>query len=74
MGANYVKAVKAPLKHIPMLAVGGIDEGNIAEYLNAGACGAGVGGNLANRKWVENGEFNKIIEVAQKLVAAAKEY
>ena len=38
-GVEYVKAVKAPLSHIKLLAVGGIDENNIADYLAAGASG-----------------------------------
>lgn len=72
-GAKYVNAVKAPLAHIPLLAVGGIDENNVAEYIRAGACGAGVGGNLVNHRWIKSGEFDKITEVARKLMTAAKE-
>lgn len=72
LGPKYVKAVRAPLSHIRLLAVGGIDETNIADYLQAGACGVGVGGNLVNHKWVEAGEFEKITQVASQLVAAVK--
>ena len=32
LGAAYVKAVRAPLEHIPLIAVGGIDSGNVAEF------------------------------------------
>ena len=35
--------------------------------------GAGIGGNLVNRQWVEAGEFEKITAAAQILVAAVKE-
>lgn len=73
LGPGYLKAVRAPLSHIPMMAVGGINEKNIGEYLAAGAVGAGVGGNLANRAWIEAGEFHKITETAQALVAAVRE-
>lgn len=48
IGASYIKAIKAPLSHIPLLAVGGIDHTNIIDYLNAGACGVGIGGALTN--------------------------
>ena len=34
--------------------------------------GIGVGCNLANLSWIENGESHKIIEVAAALVAAVK--
>lgn len=72
LGTGYVKAVKAPISHVDILVVGGIDEKNVASFLAVGAAGAGIGGNLVNRAWVEAGEYHKITEVAQALVAAAK--
>ena len=69
-GPGYLKAIKAPLSHIPMMAVGGINEKNIGEYLAAGAIGVGVGGNLANKAWIDAGEYHKITEVAKAMVAA----
>jgi len=72
LGPSYVKAVKAPISHVDMLVVGGIDEKNIADFLAAGAAGAGIGGNLVNKKWVEAGEYEKITEIARQLVAAVK--
>ena len=70
LGPDYLKAIKAPLSHIPMMAVGGINEKNIPDYLKAGAMGVGVGGNLANKAWIDAGEYHKITEVAQAMVAA----
>lgn len=72
LGSGYLKAVKAPISHVDMLVVGGIDENNIASFLAAGACGAGIGGNLVNRAWVEAGQYEKITEVARALVEAVK--
>lgn len=72
LGVGYLKAVKAPLSHIDMLVVGGIDENNIGAFLSAGACGAGIGSNLVNRKLVDAGDYKTITEVAKKLVAATK--
>ena len=70
-GTAYFKAVTAPLNHIRMLAVGGVNEKNIADFLAAGAVGAGVGGNLVNKTWIKNGEFDKITAVARELVKNA---
>jgi len=50
------------------LAVGGVNETNIADYLSAGLRGAGIGGNLANKKWIEAGEYHRITETAQAIV------
>lgn len=72
LGASYIKAVCAPLNHIRMLAVGGVNEKNIAEFLAAGACGAGVGGNLVNKTWIANGEFDKITALAKEFMENVK--
>ncbi|MBE6975971.1 MAG: bifunctional 4-hydroxy-2-oxoglutarate aldolase/2-dehydro-3-deoxy-phosphogluconate aldolase [Ruminococcaceae bacterium] len=71
LGAGYIKAVCAPLNHIRMLAVGGVSEKNVGEFLKAGCVGAGVGGNLVNKEWIKNGEFDKITALAQELMANA---
>ena len=70
LGTGYVKAVKAPISHVDLLVVGGIDEKNVASFLAVGAAGAGIGGNMVNKAWVEAGEYEKITEVAKALVAA----
>ena len=66
----YVKAVCAPLNHINFLAVGGVNADNAADFLKAGALGVGVGGNLVNKEWIKNGEFDKITAEAKKYVAS----
>ena len=71
LGTDYVKAIRAPLSHIKLLAVGGVSEKNFADFLKVGMSGAGVGGNLANKAWIEAGEYEKITEVARQLVEIA---
>ncbi len=72
LGVSYVKALRAPISHVKLMAVGGVNEGNIADFLAAGICGVGVGGNLANQKWIESGEFDKITETARNMVEIIK--
>ena len=69
LGIPYVKAVTAPISHVKLLAVGGVTENNIADYLSAGLWGAGIGGNLANKKWIEAGEYFRITETARNIVS-----
>lgn len=71
-GVAYFKAVTAPLNHIRLLAVGGVNEKNMADFLAAGAVGVGVGGNLVNKTWIKNGEFDKITDVAREFVKNAE--
>ena len=53
------------------MAVGGVNEKNIADFLAAGAVGAGVGGNLVNKTWIANGEFDKITALAKEFTEKA---
>lgn len=72
-GPSYLKAVRAPLSHIKFVATGGINEKNIAEYKKVGSVAFGVGGNLANKEWMDKGEFYKITEVAKQMCEAIKD-
>jgi len=69
-GPGFIKAVKAPLKHIPVTAVGGVNPQNCAEFFKAGAVGVGVGGNLVSPKLVAEGRFDEITAVAREYVDA----
>jgi 2-dehydro-3-deoxyphosphogluconate aldolase/(4S)-4-hydroxy-2-oxoglutarate aldolase len=74
LGVGYVKAVRAPLSHIDFMAVGGVNTDNLKSFLDAGCVGAGIGGCLVNKKWVEAGEFDKITQVAEEMVKIIQEY
>lgn len=71
-GPQYVKDLKAPLSHIRLLAVGGVNEDNIAEYSKAGAAGFGIGSNIVDKKLIEAGDFNGITELTKKFLSAIK--
>lgn len=72
LGVAYVKALRAPISHVKLMAVGGVNETNVADFLKAGMMGAGVGGNLVNQAWIEAGAFDKITETARALTEAVK--
>ena len=72
LGTAYIKAVKAPLKHIPVTAVGGVNPGNCADFIRAGAVGVGVGGNLVSPQLVSEGRFAEITAIAQSYTDALK--
>lgn len=73
LGPGYVKAIRAPLAHIPFLAVGGVGPDNIADFMRAGCAGAGVGGNLTNKEWIAAGEWDRIADVARQLVERSRQ-
>lgn len=72
LGAKYIKAVKAPLNNIDLLAVGGVNADNLSDYLSAGADGVGVGGNLVSKELIEAGDWKKITSLAKKYVNSIK--
>ena len=72
LGVEYVKAVKAPLSHVRLLAVGGVNESNIPDYLKAGVDGFGLGSNIVDKKMINAGDWNGITELAKCYVALVK--
>ncbi len=74
LGPAYFKTVHAPLSQVPMLAVDSVTAENLPAYLKAGAAGAGIGGVLVNKKWIADGEFNKITAAAEELSRIVEEF
>ena len=44
-GAKYIKALKGPLPHIPLVPTGGVNLNTAAEFIEAGAPRWGLGEN-----------------------------
>lgn len=72
MGTEYVKAVLAPLSNIKLLAVGGINENNMSDYLKAGISGFGIGSNIVNKNLIEKNDFQAITELAKNYTKVIK--
>lgn len=73
LGPGYVKALKAPLKHIPLTAVGGVSPDNCASFIEAGCISVGCGGNLVSAKLVNEGRFDEITKTAKAYIDALKD-
>ncbi len=56
-GPDYIKAVLAPLPHIKLAPVGGVELNNVAEFIRAGASCVGVGSSLVNNKLIASGDW-----------------
>lgn len=70
LGADYIKAITAPLSHINLLAVGGVNLTNIRDYLKAGVKGFGIGSNIVDKKLIAENNFSEITELAKRYVDA----
>ena len=66
LGLSYIKSIRAPLAHIPMLAVGGVNEKNLGEFFSAGLSGVGIGSNIVNKKLIDSGDFAALAALAKQ--------
>ncbi len=72
MGPSYIKDLKAPLPHIPLLPTGGVDADNAGEWIKAGAIALGVGGKLVDRAAIKAGNWDELTARAKELIAAVR--
>ena len=70
LGVDYIKAVRGPLGYIDMSAVGGVKPENVEQFLDAGVCGFGVGGQLVLASAVKSGDFAAIQARAKQFTDA----
>ncbi len=71
-GAKYIKALKGPLPQIEMAPTGGVNLETIGEFLKAGACACGVGGELVDAATIESGRFEVFVGRARQYRAAVQ--
>ena len=72
LGADYIKAIRAPLSHIEMLAVGGIDLANIDKFLATGIAGVGIGAGIVDKKAMAADDYESIRLLASRYAEAVK--
>src|SRR5438552_15030594 len=68
VGPAYFKALRGPLPQVRVMPTGGVDLNTAAEFLKAGACCLGIGGQLVEPKAVANGDFGRIRDLARQYV------
>ena len=70
LGPDYIKAVRGPLDHIPLCAVGGVDHNNLEEFHRAGVTCFGVGSNIVRKELLAAGNYAAIRENCPALYGA----
>jgi len=70
LGIPYLKALRAPMPDVPLMPTGGVDVGNAADWLRAGAVALGVGSSLVRKDALASGNYGLITETAEKFMAA----
>ncbi len=73
VGPAFFKALRGPLPQVRLMPTGGVDLSTAADFLRAGACCLGVGGQLVEPRAVAEGNFDRIRDLARQYVAIVKE-
>ncbi len=70
---SYIKSIRAPLSHIPLLAVGGVDLDNMMSFYKAGICGFGIGSSIVRKDLIEAGNYGELSRLAARYTALTAE-
>src|ERR671924_2305508 len=72
-GPAYLKAIRGPLPQIRLMPTGGVNLETAADFLRAGACCLGVGGQLVEPRAVAERNFDRIRDLARQYVNIVKQ-
>src|SRR6202040_3648084 len=63
-GASYIRALKAPFPHVPLIASGGVNQQTALDFILAGAAALGIGADLIPHEAIERRQADWIQELA----------
>ncbi|MBN1104330.1 MAG: bifunctional 4-hydroxy-2-oxoglutarate aldolase/2-dehydro-3-deoxy-phosphogluconate aldolase [Deltaproteobacteria bacterium] len=72
-GAGYIKALRGPLPHIPLVPTGGVNLQNAASFIRAGAAALGAGGELVDKRLVREKKFHLIRDNTEAFLNAVRD-
>ncbi len=72
-GASYIRSLRGPMPHIPLMPTGGVSLENAADFLKAGVFAMGVGGELVSSSKLRTGDRSSIVEAARAYVDLVRE-
>jgi 2-dehydro-3-deoxyphosphogluconate aldolase / (4S)-4-hydroxy-2-oxoglutarate aldolase len=73
LGVKYIQQIRGPIDDMDLVAVGGITEGNVGEFLRAGCVAAGLGGSLIKKEFIDRGDWAGLTDLARKIKTIAVE-
>jgi len=74
LGPAFFKAMRGPLPQIRLMPTGGVDLDTAGDFLRAGACCLGVGGQLVESKAVAARDFDRIRDLARRYAAVVSDF
>jgi 2-dehydro-3-deoxyphosphogluconate aldolase / (4S)-4-hydroxy-2-oxoglutarate aldolase len=67
-GSDYIRALKVPLRQIPLIVTGGVSQMTAFDYILAGASAIGVGAELLPRESLLHRQNYRIHELARRFL------
>jgi 2-dehydro-3-deoxyphosphogluconate aldolase/(4S)-4-hydroxy-2-oxoglutarate aldolase len=68
-GADFLKAILAPLPHLEIVPVGGVNLETAADFICKGAAALGVGSSLINQKLLDADDLGELTGRAKAFIA-----
>lgn len=72
-GPAYIKALRGPLPHIPMMPTGGVNLETAGPFIKAGAFALGAGGNLFDKKKIAAKDWAGLTKLAGQYLQIIRE-
>lgn len=72
-GPAFLKHLKGPFPFIELMTTGTVTLENAAQFIKAGACAIGVGGELVGSKTIAAREFDQITQNARTFIEIVKQ-
>ena len=72
LGPSYIRDVLAPLPFVRLMPTGGVDAGNAADWIRAGAVCVGAGSNLAPKEAIAKKDWPAITAIASAMIRAVR--
>ena len=67
-GARFFKDLKGPLPQVDIMPTGGVNRQTVVEFIKAGACAVGVGGELIGKGLLASGDYKTITQNAKDFI------
>lgn len=63
---HYIKEIHSSMTHVKLIAVGGVNEDNAAQYIESGASAVGIGSGIIKMDSIKTGNYEVIKNIALK--------
>lgn len=73
-GSGYLRSLRAPFPDVPFVPTGGVNESNVATWLDAGAVAVGAGGELCGTADLAAGRYGDIEDRARRFTEAVRQW